>query len=75
MALSKAEARDKIVALSKELDIAAPDNLDQIDKLDQLMPLVEELEAKKAAKSPPPPAPPAPSASGPRVGGPPPAPW
>jgi hypothetical protein len=70
MALSKAEARDRIVALSKELEIEAPANLDQIDKLDQLMPLVEDLEAKKAAKAPAPPTPPA----GPRVGAPPPAP-
>lgn len=71
MALSKAEARDKIAALSKELELEPPANLDQIDKLDQLMPLVEELEAKKAAKSPPP-LPGAPGAG--RVGSPPPAP-
>lgn len=49
MALSKAEAREKIASLSKELGVEAPANLEQIDKLDQLMPLVEELEAKKAA--------------------------
>lgn len=46
--MSKAEMRQAILALSKELGIEAPANLEQIDKIDLLQPILEALQAKKA---------------------------
>jgi hypothetical protein len=48
MALSKAETRQAIAALSKELGVDAPANLEQIDKLDLLQPILEALQIRKA---------------------------
>lgn len=48
MALSKAETRQAILTLSKELGVEAPANLEQIDKLDLLQPILEALQEKKA---------------------------
>jgi hypothetical protein len=48
MALSKAEARQAIASLAKELGGDAPANLEQIDTLDLLQPSLEGLQAKKA---------------------------
>lgn len=48
MALSKAETRDAIASLAKELGEEVPANLAQLDKLDLLTPILEALQQKKA---------------------------
>lgn len=48
MALSKAETRDAIASLAKELGEEVPANLAQLDKLELLTPILEGLQQKKA---------------------------
>jgi hypothetical protein len=48
MALSKAETRDAIATLAKELGEEVPANLAQLDKLELLTPILEALQQKKA---------------------------
>lgn len=46
---SKSEMRQEILALSKELGVEAPANLEQIDKVDLLAPILEALQGQKAS--------------------------
>lgn len=48
MALSKAETREAIASLAKELGEEVPANLAQLDKLELLTPILEALQQKKA---------------------------
>lgn len=47
--MSKAEMRQAILALSKELGVEAPANLEQIDKVDLLQPILDALQQQKLA--------------------------